>query len=405
MPLYRFKAKKISGEELEDEREARNPQELARTLRDSGFILIAYSESEEKSGSPWFSFPAIFGVSTAEKMNFAKNLSVMIGAGMPLVKGLETLGNQAVSKTFKKTILALAGDIKKGTNLSEAMGGHPNIFSDLFRAMVKAGEISGKLEDSLNLIASQLKQDYELKKKIKGALIYPAIIFVAMLGIGVLMLIYVVPTLVATFQELNIQLPATTRFIIALSSFLTGQGIAAFLIFVLFVGSAWFYIFKTISGRKITAAFLMRLPVISGLVRETNAARTSRTLASLLNAGVKVTEALEITENVIQNHYYKNVLKEAREEIQKGKLISGVFVKHNDIYPPVMAEMMMVGEETGKLSEMLFQLADFYENEVASKTKDLSTIVEPVMMLFIGTAVGFFAISMFQPMYSMIGSF
>jgi type IV pilus assembly protein PilC len=402
MPIYAYKAKKISGEELNEKKEARNPEELARSLRNKGFILISYSESGEKKN--FLALPQFRGVSIVEKINFAKNLSVMIASGVSLVKGFEILSVETQNKKFQKMLLSMADDIRKGESLSKTMENHPDVFSALFRAMVRAGEISGKLDSSLNLIAEELKQEYELTKKIKGALIYPAIIFGAMIVVGVLMLIYVVPTLAATFKELNIPLPLTTRFFIGASSFLVNDLALFLIVFVLFAAFFWYYFVKSGIGRKNAAYILLKLPVISSLVIETNTARTARTLGSLTGSGVQILEALEITENVLQNHYYKAAIREAKEEIQKGKPISQIFIKHDDIYPRVMGEMTAVGEETGKLSEMLFRIAEFYEGEVASKTKDLSTIVEPVLMLLIGAAVGFFAVSMIQPMYSMVGA-
>lgn len=404
MAVFKYKAKKLNGEETRGEKEASSPEELAKTLGEQGYILTFFEKKEQKQNSGQFIFSFFQGVSVKDKMNFARNLGVMVGSGISLVKGLEVLENQTASKKFKQTLEGLKEMILRGKSLSEAMEKHPNVFSSLFRAMVKAGEASGKLEESLKLIALQLEQDYELKRKIKGAMLYPAVVFFAMIGVAIFMLIYVVPTLTSAFAELEISLPPTTLVIINLSNFILHQTVIAFLVVLILVFLIWFYFFKSESGQKTISRILLNLPIISTINKEINTARTSRTLSSLIGSGVNMLEALKITEEVLQNHFYKNVLREAGEEIQKGKPISSVFIRHSEIYPRIMGEMMAVGEETGKVSEMLLNIAKFYEEEVSEKTKNLSSVIEPVLMIIIGVAVGFFAVSMIQPMYSMVGA-
>jgi type IV pilus assembly protein PilC len=224
-----------------------------------------------------------------------------------------------------------------------------------------------------------------------------------MVLIGVIMLIYVVPTLVSTFQELGVELPLSTRIIIGISDFLSKNTISFFVILlVLATGIVWF--FRSPQGKRIFAAVFLRLPIFSDLVKKINSARTTRTLSSLISAGVDVLEALTITKDVIQNEKFKNVLGKAKEDIQKGEPISESFKRASGLYPVLVGEMMAVGEETGKISEMLLRIAVFYEDEVAETTKDMSTIIEPVLMVLIGGAVGFFAISMIKPMYSMVNA-
>src|SRR3989338_1363008 len=404
MAVFKYKAKKLNGEETEGEEEFSSPEELAKVLGERGYILTFFKKKEREQKTDFSIFSFFQGVSAKDKMNFAKNLGAMVGSGISLVKGLEILDNQTASKKFKKILQGLKETILRGKSLSEAMEEHPNVFSSLFRAMVKAGEASGKLEESLKLVALQLEQDYELKRKIKGAMIYPAVILLALLGGAIFMLIYVVPTLTSTFGGLSIALPPTTLFIINLSNFILHQTVVAFLGAFVSVFLIWFYFFKSGAGQRTMARIFLKFPVISTIVKEINAARTSRTLSSLISSGVNTLDALKITEDVLQNHFYKNVLREAGEEIQKGKPISSVFIRNDDIYPRIMGEMMAVGEETGKVSEMLLNVAVFYEGEVSEKTKNLSSIIEPVLMIVIGVAVGFFAVSMIQPMYSMVGA-
>jgi type IV pilus assembly protein PilC len=267
--------------------------------------------------------------------------------------------------------------------------------------MVKMGEESGKLSGALNLIAAQLEKDWLIRKKIKGALIYPTIVVVALVAIGILLLTFVVPTLVSTFAELGIDLPLSTQFIIAASNFLIENTVLAIIIFIVLVFSFWRAL-RTPKGRRVFDWVVLHMPIISPLVKMVNAARTSRTLASLTGSGVKILEALDITNDVIQNSYYREVIQKAKKDIEKGKPISSVFIGAEDLYPILVGEMMAVGEETGQFSQMLDEVAVFYEEEVSNATKNLSTVVEPILMLVVGAVVGFFAISMISPMYSMV---
>ena len=250
------------------------------------------------------------------------------------------------------------------------------------------------------MVAEHLERDYDLRRKVRGAFVYPFIILISMIIIGVLMLIYVVPTLVTTFEEFEVELPFSTKVIIFVSGFLIDRWLlSSFIAAVL--ASLSFLFWRSNAGKKSLSFVLLKLPVISEIVRKINSARTSRTLSSLISSGVEIVEALEITEDVVQDHHFKKVLGLAREEIQKGNPISKVFIESSRFYPLLVGEMMAIGEETGKLSEMLLRLASFYEDDVADSTKALSTIIEPVLMILIGAVVGFFAISMIQPLYSL----
>jgi len=397
-----YAAKSMAGEEQKGSREAKDKFELAKSLRDEGYVLIS---AEEKKSRGAFVMPSFLGrVSVAERMIFARNLAVMVAAGLPLARSLEILSQESKNQKFKETLLAVAALIKKGTNFSEALKEFPSVFSSLFVAMTASGERTGKLEEALKLIAHQLKREYDLQRKIRGAMIYPAVIIFAMVGIGILMLIYVVPTLISTFQELNIELPLLTRIVIGISDFLINHLILGILLIITLILSVYSAA-RSKAGKSTIDAVILKIPVIAGLVRKNNAARTCRTLGSLVGSGVEILEALDITQNVLQNHYYKNILTEAKKSVEKGEPISKIFIANSKLYPSLVGEMMAIGEEIGKLSEMLFRLAVFYENEVGQATKDLSTIIEPALMIIIGAVVGLFAVSMIQPLYNIVGSF
>ncbi|MCH7882917.1 type II secretion system F family protein [Patescibacteria group bacterium] len=401
MSTFIYKAKKISGEEVESRREAVDRFDLARQLRKEGYFLVSYKKERVK-GAGLRLLSLFERVPLQEKMVFARNLAVMAGAGVSLIRALDILSRQTENKKFSSVLVFLGAEIRKGRTLTQAMESHPKVFSPLFRSMVKSGEASGKLEEALTLVGQQLERDYDLRRKVRGAFIYPAVILVAMVMIGIIMLIYVVPTLLVTFEELEVDLPPTTAFIVFVSSFFLNHGILAFFLAIFFIGALW-YLGSRESGKKMIGNLFLRFPVISGIIKKMNSARTSRTLSSLISSGVDIIEALDVTRDVIQNYRFKKVLEEAKKEIQKGNPISAVFIRHSNLYPLLVGEMIAVGEETGKLSEMLLRLATFYESEVADETKALSTIIEPVLMIVIGIAVGFFAISMIQPLYSVVG--
>ena len=398
---FNYLAKKNDGEEISGTVEAKDRFESAQMLIKQGYTVISVKEKAETRIFSFSSFLNIRKVSAQDKIMFAKNLSVMIAAGLPIVKSLEILSRQTNNKKFRKIVISLMNSIQKGDFLSEAMKKYPNVFSGLFIAMVKVGEESGKLSESLKIIGEQIEKDHILAKKIKGAMIYPIIILIAMVIIGIFMFIYVVPTLVSTFTELNIELPLSTRIIILISNTLTGHLIASFLILLSAVLSVLWFL-RTQRGKNILGGLLLRLPLISPIVKKINSARTSRTLASLIGSGVNILDALSITKDVLQNEHYKQILAQAGKEVQKGMPISKSFKEASRFYPVLLGEMMAVGEETGKMSEMLERLAAFYEQEVADATKDMATVVEPILMMFIGAAVGFFAVSMIKPMYSMM---
>lgn len=404
---FNFKAQKTNGEVFEDSREATDKFVLFDELKKEGATLLsAEGESSSKNSWQWRKFFSRFTISSVpihQKIIFAKNLSAMISAGLPLSRSLSVIERQMSNKAMKKILNELNEQIKTGKALSESMALFPTVFSSLFISMVKAGEESGGLSEALNTVGGQLERIYYIRNKLRGALMYPAVIISLIIIIGILMFIFVVPKLIDNFKGLNIDLPWSTQLIIFLSNFLKDHYLMAIGgIFILL--STLFYISKTQSGRRFFDLVFLKLPIIGLMVIETNSARAARTLASLLSSGVNVVEALKITEDVVQNVYFKEVLEKACEAIQKGALLSTTFSENEKIYPVFFVEMVSAGEETGNLSKMLLEVGIFYENEVDQKTKDFSTIIEPLIMIVIGGAVGFFAYAMLTPMYTMMGA-
>lgn len=342
-------------------------------------------------------------VKADELVMMTRNLSSMLKAGLPLSRALSVIERQSKNQRVKGTMKELRESISKGDPFHEGLKRFPETFSPLYIAMVRAGEESGGLVETLKTIATQLERSSSLRKKVKGAMIYPSIVISVMVILGVLMMIYVVPTLTSTFVKLNIELPLSTRIIIGLSNFFSNHGlIAATGLIASIFGIIAFA--RTRIGKRVLHIVYVNLPVIGILVKQTNAAYTTRTLSSLLASGVDVIGAIKITEDVLQNVYYKDILKEAAVRVEKGSPLSETFIAHEKLYPILVGEMILVGEETGQISQMLTEVADFYETEVEQKTKDLSTIIEPILMVVIGGAVGFFALAMISPIYSISDS-
>jgi len=398
---YKFKAVNASGQPYEGEMEAPDRFAVYRKIKsERGTVL--YVNEVHKTFLFLNKINSFVGrIKTYEKITFARNLGSMIDAGLSVTRALAVMEKQTKNKKLKDVLIGLNESISKGRSLSDGMKVFPKVFSQLFVSMVKAGEESGNLAGSLRVVALQMDKSYSLNRKVRGALIYPAVILSVMVVIGILMMVYMVPTLSSTFKGLGVELPLPTRVIIAISDFLRSHYFIVLLGVVAAVAGTIMF-FRTKRGKRTRDYLLIRLPIIGSIVKQINAARTSRTLASLLSSGVDVVVALSVTKDVIQNSYYKEVLSKAEKNIEKGEPMSMVFVEHENLYPIFVGEMMSVGEETGKMSDMLLGVAVFYEDEIDQKTKDMSTIIEPVLMVIIGVAVGFFAIAMLAPTYSLV---
>lgn len=403
--LFSYIATTQKGIPKSGEMEANDERDLARILHQEGYILI--SVKKDKIKLPLKErFAAFFmanRVPFIERLMFTRNLKVIVSAGISLPKALVALSEQSKNKNFKRIILEVSEMVTKGASFSDSISKHPSVFSELFVSMVKVGEESGTLEQSLDILALQMEKSYDLKGKIKGAMIYPAVIISVMIVIGILMMIMVIPQLSKTFLELNIDLPLTTRAVIFM-----GNSMAKFWFLLPLLFIALFFGFRLVmrlkAGKRMIDKLSLKVPVISSIVKKTNSAYTTRTLGSLISAGVPLVRSLEITAGALANSYYKEAVISASEEVKKGYKLFQLLSKYKNLYPSLVIQMLSVGEETGQTSDMLFKLADFYEEEVSRATKNMSVVIEPFLMIIVGIIVGFFVVSMIQPMYSMMQS-
>jgi type IV pilus assembly protein PilC len=400
---FSYKALKDDGESYQSTATAESKQALYNRLKEDGETLISAKKSADNK--PWYKQDIGFltNLGAEDKILFARNMSAMLDAGLSVTRALGVMKRQSDDEHYKEIITSIRSNIRQGKSLTDGLKQFSDEFSPLFIYMVEAGEESGSLGEAMAEVADQLERAHELKKKIRGAMIYPAVIVTAMLIVGILMMVYIVPSLTQTFEQMDVDLPATTQFVIAVSDFLQNYTFVALGSLVGLVVAAY-YGLQTKLGKRFFDWGVLKIPLIGHLVKETNAARTANTLSSLLASGVEVTRSIEITQDVVRHTYYTEILEELKKEITSGGSMADIFQKYEYYYPAFVGEMVAVGEETGKVDEMLNRIATYYEKDVKQQTDDMSTIVEPVLMIVIGAAVGFFAISMITPMYSLTSS-
>lgn len=405
MPAYFYTAITATGEKVSGSEVAQDERTLANILREKGYLLTtATTEQAKKKVLSFGPFLDRFHpASLTDKLLFTRNLQVMVAAGVPLPKALDILSAQTESKSFRKVLLEIKKEVVEGQSLSDSMGNYPAIFSELFTNMIKVGEESGTLEQVLSQLSLQLERSHELRSRVVGALMYPSVVIVAMLGVGTLMLMVVIPLLAQTFEELEVPLPLTTRVVVAIGTFLSERWYIAFPVLFLLLVLA-FRAIKTKPGKRAFDAFLLRAPLLGGIVIKLNAALMTRTLSSLIASGVPIMRSLEITSRVLGNTYFSDSLSVCAQRVGKGEKLSGALKEYAHLYPVAVVQMVEVGEETGETGNILAKLADFYEEEVNQVTKNLTSVIEPIVMLLIGAAVGFFAISMIQPIYGMLSA-
>ncbi len=391
-----------TGETRGGEIEAKSDQDVAKNLRAEGWLVTSLKslQPDEKKASVKF-FDRFVSIPLKEKMIFTRNLAVMVSSGLTISRAVSNLSEQTNNKSFRKILVSVHDDLQAGLTLSEGLAKFPTVFNELFVNMINVGEVSGNLEEVLEILAIQLEKENDLTSKVRGALIYPAVIFIAMIGIAVLMLTYILPKITGVFKDMDVALPKSTLFIMGISDFLIAHYfIVIGLCIGLVVGIKFLY--SQPFGKRWFDWLFLSLPIIGNIIIKVNCARFARIYSSLLRSGVSVVDGLSIVMKTLSNVYYRDALTEALNEIQKGVEMSVVIRRYPKIFPILVPQIIEVGEETGKTETVLARLADFYEGEVDQITKNMSSILEPILMLFIGSGVGFFAVAMLTPMYSVL---
>jgi len=398
MAVYRYLAKNKEGETISGRKEAVSIRDLAQKLSNQGFLLISASLDRKKQG-----FLSLKRVSLKEKMMAIRNLQVMLAAGVSLPKSLDVLTSQSRNKYFQKILQEIKEKIIQGNSFSEALAEYPRVFPKIFSSMIKVGEKTGSMPDVLNTLASHLEKDFRLRSKVKGALMYPMIVVIAMILIGVVMLVLVVPKLSEAFKSLNIELPKTTRLIMNLGNYFKDYWYLLLAVPLLIAGFI-ILLKRNPKFKNSWDRFVLKIPFVSSLIKKINTAYSARTLSSLISGGVSIVEALQITSETVSNEKFREVLIRASKEVKKGEKLSSIIAQFPEVYPPVFVQMLEVGEETGQTSKVLLRLAEFFDEEVTNVTQNLASIIEPILLLVIGGIIALFAVSMIKPIYSMIGT-
>lgn len=341
------------------------------------------------------------GVPLTQRVFFTENLRVMVHAGLSISEALGTLALQTESKTFKHIISEIKTDVEAGKQLSSALARFPKVFQRIFVNMVQIGEVSGTLENVLQELTMQMKKDYKLRSKVKGAMTYPIVILVAMLGITIGLLVFVLPKLLQIFKEFgDIKLPLPTRILIFASDFTQSNGllvaIGALALLATAVAAS-----RTRRGRSFLHRAILKSPILGPIVRKINLARFTRTLSGLLKTDIPVVQSLEVTSDVLGNVHYREAVLETAGKIKKGQTISQGLGVHGELFPPLVIMMVAVGERSGNVDQLLADIADFYEAQVDNVLDSLSSIIEPVLILFLGGMVGGIALAVMMPMYAL----
>lgn len=339
-----------------------------------------------------------------QKMMLFHNLAIMIKAGLPLVSALKVLTEQVENLRLKKVVAEVKERVEKGQQLSEGLGAFPKIFPAMYVSMIAAGETGGKLEEALAHVAEQMKKSHELTSRVKGAMVYPAVILLAMIGIGVEMIVFVLPKILVMFEEVDVQLPAATRGLLWTVKFMQQYGILVALGVAAAI-AGFIAALKQAPFRKAIDAILLRLPICGRIMKQVNLARFTLTLSSLLSSAIPIVEAVRISGNVQTNLVYREAIFAASESLKKGEALSEILARAPRLFPPLVTEMALVGEQAGQVEHMLKELAEYYGNEVDSTMKNFSTVIEPVIILFMGLMVGGMAVAVIMPMYSLAQGF
>jgi type IV pilus assembly protein PilC len=398
MPVFTYKGVNRTGTAVAGERNAATKAELAAALRREQISVSKLSEKGKEFNIPSFGG----GVDAKELAIFTRQFSVMIDAGLPLVQCLEILAGQQENKTFQKVLNGVRASVEGGTTLSAAMKQHEKVFDPLYYNMVEAGETGGILDTILQRLSTYIEKNVKLKRAVKSAMIYP----IAVIGIAALVILLllwkVVPIFVDLFNGLGVDLPLPTRIVIALSHFVGSIYGALIVLVAIGTGVALKFWYQTPQGRYAIDAVVLKIPVLGIVMRKIAVARFTRTLGTLISSGVPILEGLDITARTSGNAVVEKAISQTRKAVEAGRSLVDP-LKETDVFPGMVTQMIGVGEQTGAMDAMLSKIADFYEDEVDAAVKDLLTALEPVMIVFLGIVVGGIVISMYLPLFSLIG--
>ena len=401
MAYFRYRAKDELNQTTEGIVQAATTDVAAELLRDQGLTILGLEE--ERRDLLQRSLKIFNRVRSKDIVIFSRQLSVIVSAAIPLVQGLRILVNQLERPVLRSAISEVADDVEGGAKLSSALSRHPEMFSNFYVSIVRSGETSGKLDEIMNYLADQSEKDYDLQSKIRGAMIYPAFIFGGLILVGILMMVFVVPELTGILQETGAQLPLTTRILTAVSDFLRNQWwLVAGIIGAIIIGLQIFL--RTPNGQEAWSRFLLRLPIFGPLLQKIILVRFSQSLNTLLSGGVVLSKSLRIVADIVDNTVYKALMLETVREVEAGNPVATAFLRSKDV-PLMVSQMLNLGEKTGRINTILEKIASFYTREVDNTVRNLVTLLEPLVMVIMGVAVGAMVSAIILPLYNVAQGF
>lgn len=401
MSIYQYKARDKNEVTFSGLVEASSEAEAVEMLKERELSVIFVKP--EKSEKSKISGSIVIGrIKPKDVVIFSRQFAVLISANVPVVQSLKIVVDQTESIKLKIAVSQVADEIDAGTRLSEALGKHPKIFSNFYVSVIRSGETSGKLDEVLTYLADEMEKDYDMTSKIKGAMIYPIFVFCGLSGVGVVMMVFVVPKLTAILTETGAELPFATKVLIGLSGFMTSYW---WLLILILAGAAAGikFISSTEGGKKSIDYFKLKLPIFGRLFQMIYLVRFTRSMQTLIIGGVNITKSLKITADVVSNQIYKELIEQTVKEVEDGNSISNVFSQSNHI-PKMVSQMMSIGEKTGKMDIILQRITEFYTREINNIVANLMTLMEPIIMVIMGVAVGIMVAAIIMPMYNMAQS-
>jgi len=406
MPQFKYKARNNQGEVFQGVVEAPSEEIASDALLDKGFIVISLEHKGGSGGGKKGGFKIPFiggGVKRKDIVIFSRQLSVMISANLPVVQALRIIIKQTEKPTLKDIVTDIADEIESGIKFSVAMAKHPKAFSNFFISMVRSGETSGKLDEVLEYLANQEEKDYDLVSKIKGAMIYPAFIISGLALVGTAMMIFVIPQLTGMLIASGAELPLTTKILIGTSNAMRNHW-WAFIIGVIAVIVGFKQFLKIPQGKRLFDTLKLKFPVFGKLFQMIYLTRFTQSLSTLVRGGVPLTAGLKIVSEVVGNDLYQELIDKTIKEVEDGNSVAVVFLEA-DLVPKLVSQMMAVGEKTGRLDDILDKIAGFYSREISNMVANMTSLIEPFIMVIIGVAVGGMVASIILPMYNLANQF
>jgi len=397
---FNYQARTKEGQIQAGVVEAASREAALNLLRKYGFYVTLL---EEISILPFYikRITIFERISQKDIVLFSRQLSIMFKSEVPLVETLSTLARQTKNLSFKEKILALSEDVEGGTSFSKALARYPKVFSSFYISVIKSGEASGKLAEVLERLAGHLERDYHFRSKIRGAMIYPALIVFVVLVVLLLMVFFVIPNLSKILEETGQELPVIIQFMTNLSTFLKGWG---WVLILIFLGLVLFILqyYRTLEGRKVFDKFFLKLPLIGEFLKIVYVSRFAENLSTLISGGLPISQSLEIAGEIVGHAVYKDIILKAKDEVQKGESISSILQEYPEIFPPIFVQMTLVGEKTGTLDKTLMGVVDFYKEEVDRTIDNLLSVLEPALIVFLGLIVAGLMASVLIPLYKIM---